>query len=167
MRILVVFSFGLLLFAVLIVCAEVVSRYIINKPLTWVEQISGYVLVYIVFLNAAWVLKKERHVRLDILLFHLSFRTQTWFNMITSFLAAIVCFVIVWFGAELTLDYFRRGVPSVEMLRFPMYVIWGIIPVGAFFLFLQFIRRGLGFLTSLKAAHCDDPGQMEEEHAKS
>ena len=147
---LVFISFGLLMCAVLIVCAEVVSRYIINKPLTWVEQISGYILVYIVFLNAAWVLKKERHVKLDLLLNWLRPKTQTWFNIVTSFIAAVVCLIITWYGAEVTWDHFRRGIPSVEMLRFPMYIIWGVIPISGFLLFIQFLRRTYGFLLSLK-----------------
>ena len=163
MRFLVIFSFGLLILAVLIVCAEVVSRYIINRPLTWVEQISGYILVYIVFLNAAWVLKKDRHVKLDILLLQLNHKTQTWFNMVTSFLAAMVCVIITWFGVELTWDYFRRGVPSVEMLRFPMYVIWGVIPAGGFFLVIQFLRRGYGFLTLLRTMADDELGQKHNK----
>ena len=162
-RFLVIFSFGLLLFAVLIVCVAVVSRYVLNRPLTWVEQISGYILVYMVFLNAAWVLKKERHVKLDLLLLHLNHKTQTWFNMVTSFLGALICVIITWFGAELTWDYFRRGVVSVEMLQFPMYIIWGVIPLGGFLLVIQFLRRGYGFLTALRTGADDDPGQRHDE----
>lgn len=145
---LVFFSFGLLICAVLIVCAEVVLRYVVNKPLTWVEQISGYILVYIVFLNAAWVLKKEKHIKLDILHERLSLKSQTWFNVITSFLGAVICLVITWFGVAVTWDYFQRGTPSVEMLRIPLFFIWWVIPVGGFFLFIQFLRRAFGYLAT-------------------
>lgn len=148
--ILVFFSFGLVMCAVLIVCAEVVSRYVLNRPFVWVEQISGYILVYIVFLNAAWVLKKERHVKLDILLNRLNPKTQTLFNVVTSFVAAIVCLIITWYGVDVTWDYFQRDVPSIEMLRIPMFIIWGVIPVGGFLLFIQFLRRAYGFLMSLR-----------------
>jgi C4-dicarboxylate transporter DctQ subunit len=150
MYVLVFASFGLLMGAVFIVCAEVVSRYVVNKPLTWVEQISGYILVYMVFLNAAWVLKKDRHVKLELLLMRLHPKTQTLFNLVTSCVAAVVCLIIAWFGADVTWDHFRRNVPSVEMLRFPMFIIWGIIPLGSFLLFVQFMRRTYGFLMTLR-----------------
>ena len=150
MYILVFVSFGLVLCAVLIVCAEVVSRYIVNRPLVWVEQISSYILVYIVFLNAAWVLKKERHVKLDILTERLNPRIQNWLNLFTSLAAAIVCFVMTWFGVDVTWDFFQRGVPSVEMLRIPMFLIWGVIPIGCFLLFIQFLRRAHSFLTGFR-----------------
>ena len=150
MYILVFFSFGLLLCAVLIICIAVFSRYVINKPFVWVEQISGYILVYIVFLNAAWVLKKNRHIKLDILLNSLNPKTQTLFNIVTSFLGAIVCLVITWYGVDVTWDYFQRGVPSVEVLRVPLFTIWWVIPVGGFLLFIQFLRRAYSLLASLR-----------------
>jgi C4-dicarboxylate transporter DctQ subunit len=150
MAVMVFISFGLLMCAVLIVCAEVVLRYIMNRPLTWVEQVSGYILVYIVFLNAAWVLKKERHVRLDILHERLSPKSQNWLLVVTSFLGAIICLIVTWFGAVVTWDYFQTGTPSVEILPIPLFFIWWVIPVGGFLLFIQFLRRAFGFLATMR-----------------
>lgn len=165
MAFLVIFSFGLLICAVLIVCVEVVLRYVMNKPLTWVEQISGYILVYIVFLNAAWVLKKDRHVKLDILHERLSPKSQDRFYVVTSFLGAVICLIVTCFGVVVTWDYFQRGTPSVEILRIPLFTIWWVIPLGAFFLSMQFLRRAFGYLATLRTT-TDGVQSLENEHKK-
>ena len=51
----------------LIVNIEVFSRYFLT-PTTWVAEISSILVLWIPFMVAAWVLRKDAHVRMDLLL---------------------------------------------------------------------------------------------------
>ena len=84
------------------ICLEVVMRYLLNRPLVWVVEVSEYGLLYITFLGAAWLLRSNEHVTMDFLLNRLEGRNLAMLNMITSILGAIVCLVLVWYGVKIT-----------------------------------------------------------------
>ena len=57
---------ALVLLAVMLITVNAMMRYALNAPINWVDQFSGYFLVYATFLAAPWVLAKRGHVRGDI-----------------------------------------------------------------------------------------------------
>jgi len=141
----------LLLFMMFSICYEVILRYFLFRPPAWVTEISEYILLYTTFLGASWLLKREGHVKVDVILSRLGSRGQKIFNMITSMLGVIICCILVWFGAEMTWDYYCQGIPVIKSLSVPKFLLLGIIPIGSFFLVIQFIRQVHGFWMGLKA----------------
>ncbi len=147
--ILSVFAFlsGLLLiFTTLSVCVEVVMRYFLNQPLTWVDEITEYILLYITFLGAAWVLKNDGHVIIDLVLMKLRVKGRMILGLISSTVCILSCSALVWYGAQVAWDHYQRGVYNPTLLEFPKGPVIAIIPVGSFFLLIQFLRRFYGYL---------------------
>jgi C4-dicarboxylate transporter, DctQ subunit len=140
----------ILMFLMLSVCADVILRYFFNRPQAWIAEISEYLLLYITFLGAAWVLKKEGHVIVDILIAQVSPKTRAVFGVISSVIGAFVFLVIFWFGTLETLDLFKRGVANPSVLEFPKAPLVAIIPFGSFFLMIQFLRRTFGFIRCIR-----------------
>ncbi len=136
----------LLVFTGLATVYEVVMRYFLNSPTTWTVEISRFALLYITFLGAAWVLKREGHVKVDIVLNQLNPGTQALLNMITSVISAIVFLVIIWYGIDVTVESFQIDYRTPTMLRTPMFLILAVIPVGSFFFFVRFLKRAHGYL---------------------
>lgn len=137
----------LLAFVMLLVNAEVISRRFFNKPLVWELEITEYCLLFITFLGAAWLLKEEGHVRMDLLLNRLTPRSQNLLNVITSVIGIIVCFIFTWYGARLTLEYFQTnyyiGGSYLMPLKGPIMMV---IPIGTFMLTIQFMRQTYKYL---------------------
>lgn len=131
----------LLIFVMLAVCAEIVMRYFFHSPTVWVLEISEVLLLYITFLGAAWLLRREGHVRVDMLLTRLSLRAQAFLNITTSAIGAIMWLTLTWYGIVVTLDLFQRGILTPTVLQLPRFAIILIIPVGSLLLSLQFFRR--------------------------
>ena len=140
----------ILMFLMLSVCADVILRYFFNRPQAWVAEISEYLLLYITFLGAAWVLKNEGHVVVDVLIAQVSPKTRAVFGVISSVIGAFVFLVVFWFGTLETLDLFKRGVHNPSVLEFPKAPLVAIIPFGSFFFMIQFLRRAFGFIRSLR-----------------
>ena len=140
----------LLLFMIFSICCEVLMRYFFNKPLTWTVEITEYILLYITFLGAPWLLKEEGHVRVDVLLSRLRLHTQMILNIITSILGALICFTLFCFGVQSTLDHFIRKVPVIKALEVPKFILLAIIPFGCFFLAIQFLRQFHNFRMNLR-----------------
>ncbi len=139
----------ILIFIMGSVCVDVVMRYFFNRPLTWVIEIAEYLLVYLTFLGAAWVLKHEGHVRVDVLTLRFTPKVQAATGIISSLIGVFVCLIIVWFASIETWDNFERGIRNPSILEFPKAPLLAIIPFGCFFFMIQFIRRTWGFIQEL------------------
>ncbi len=141
----------LIIFVIVSVDLEVFMRYFLRQPLKWVVEISGYSLLYITFLVAACVLKREGHVKMDLVINRLEPRTHLLLNIITSITSAIVCLVIAWYGVKVTWEHFQIGFYLSTPLKPPSFLIVIIVPVGSFLLFIQFLRRTYGYMGSWRA----------------
>ena len=134
----------LMMLALVLVCMDVILRYFFNNPTGWVIQISEYLLLYIPFLAAAYALREDSHVQIDIVLNRLSPGTRSLVNMITSVIGSLVLLVLTYYGALICLDYYHRGVPTLKYLKFPEYLVIMIIPFGCFLFSIQFLRKAFG-----------------------
>jgi TRAP-type C4-dicarboxylate transport system permease small subunit len=141
---------GLLMFVTIGTCVDVLLRYSLNRPISWMLEITEYAMLYIPFLGAAFVLKEDGHIRIDLVITFLSERSRGWLNVFTSFVGGMVMLAYTWFGAQVTLDYFKRGVPSLESLKTPMFLILMIIPIGGLLFSIQFFRQMKGYYQKLK-----------------
>lgn len=134
----------LLLFMMFSICYEVILRYFNFRPPTWVTEITEYILLYVTFLGAPWVLKEDGHVKVDIVISRLGLRARKTMDILTSIFGMGVCCVLVWFGTNVTLDHYQRNIPVIKALEVPKFLLLGIIPIGSAILIIQFIRRARG-----------------------
>jgi TRAP-type C4-dicarboxylate transport system permease small subunit len=133
-------------FITLSVCVEVVLRYVFNKPQVWVIELSEYGLLYLTFLAAAWVLRAEGHIAVDLITDRLSQTARSFLSIIHSILISGVSTVLIWYGARVTWSYFSKGIYNPTILEVPTAAILVVIPFGGFFLFVQSLR---GILSSV------------------
>ncbi len=137
----------LVIFMMLSVGMEVTLRFLRGGTvLTWVMEVSEYSLLFMTFLGSAWMLRGERHVKMDLVLTRLNPGARAVLNFITSILGAIICFVLVWYGVKVTWEFLQTGVVIFTELQPLKWPILAVIPVGCFFLFVQFLRRAYGHL---------------------
>jgi TRAP-type C4-dicarboxylate transport system permease small subunit len=132
-----------------------VLRYTLRLPQLWVPDVTAWSLLFIAFFGAAWVLKIEGHVKVELLLDRLNPRTRRLFNTITSIISAIMWLAITWYTAKITWRLFRVAEPALTLIESPVilkaYLI-GAIPVGSFLLFIQLLRRISSFVRDSKAS---------------
>lgn len=133
----------LMVFSLISVCIDVVLRYFFNRPTGWVLQISEYILLYIPFMAAAYVLREDSHIRIDILLNRLKPKAQNIIHLITSVLGFFVLLTLAYYGAYVTVDFYQRNVPTLKYLKMPEFLVIMVIPVGCFLFALQFGRKAL------------------------
>ncbi len=132
---------ALLLFSWLSVCAEVIFRYFLDRPILWVVEVTEYILVQITFLASAWLLNREGHVSVDLLVSNLNENLRTKFDLVTSIIGAIVCLILTFGGIVATWNVFQENFIIPKQLGIPKYIVMIVIPIGCFLLFCQFLRR--------------------------
>ena len=137
----------LIILMMLAVGSEVVTRYFMNRAIVGVVDVAEILILYITFMAAAWLLKGDGHVKMDLVFNRLKPRAQTSLIIGTSIIAAIICFILFWYGAMVTWDHFQRGIEEVGIMEIPTFAVVLIIPIGGFLLFVQFLRRAYGYWT--------------------
>ena len=146
------FAMLLILFLVASILYEVVMRYFVGRAELWTFEVTEYSLLFITFLATTWLLKEEAHVKMDFVLNRLKPRHQAMLNTVTSCIGVLMFLTVTGYSARVVWQVTVTGyyLPTVlEILAAPILVI---IPIGAFLLSMQFLRRAVGFLYSWKNA---------------
>jgi TRAP-type C4-dicarboxylate transport system permease small subunit len=143
-RILDFFSFlvcAIIVVITLAVCVNVIMRYVFNRPIIGVEEITEQLLLFITFLGTAWLLKNEGHVTVDFVVIKLSPRTQAVLSIISSLFGVLISLALTWYGTKVTWSNFVKGAYFSTILELPKAPFFAVIPLGSFFLLVQFLRR--------------------------
>ena len=142
-----------LLLAVLICSGNALVRYIFNTSSnSWLE-IQWYLFGAIFLLASAYTLKRNEHVRFDVVVGRFSKRTQVWidvFGFIFFLLPATL--LILYFSIPFAYESIRNQEVSSNAGGLIIWPAKTLIPVGFFLLTLQGISeliKRIGFLMGL------------------
>ena len=128
---------GILLMG-LMLCYEVVCRYFFKAPTIWAQETSIYLFIWTMLAGSAYTLQKGKHVRIDLLIEHLSLRTQHIIEMITSFVGMVFCAIVSWQAYEMIAASVGYDKVSATLLRVPMWIPQMALLLGFVLLTFQF-----------------------------
>lgn len=132
---------GILLWGqMIIVNIEVVSRYL-GRPTSWVAEISAILVLWVPFMVTGWVLRKEGHVKMDLLVERLNPKTRALIDFVTSLVGVVVMLIVAAVGLMTTIYWIGNRTPTILML--PRSPIIAIIFVGSLLFAIQFLIRAL------------------------
>ncbi len=131
-----------LLAMMLLGTADVLLRYLFNRPIKGTLDLSVWLLCFTIFCGFAYTAASGRDVRIDIVSSRLSQRAQAILDSITCFITLGLVAVIVWQSAllavrwwhagEVTLDLALPAYPPVAVLSFAAFVLWLVLLVELF-----------------------------------
>ena len=135
----------LLLGMMLATVLKVTMRVAVNHGILGIDQISGTMMVYVTFLGAAWVLRSDGHVSVDILTSNLRPALYRKVMIVSSLVGAAVSLGVTYFGALAVKLSLQRGIMVAAELEIPRTINLVIIPLGCFLLGIEFLRRAIRF----------------------
>jgi len=133
----------LLVLITLPICAEIVTRSMFDITNLWLVELSEITLLYVTFLGAAWVLGKDGHVTLDVVLNHIGETARRRLHLVLSMVGAIACFTVTWSGILVVIDQFQNDIREPTMMAPLTFWITAVVPFGFVLLGVQFLRRGV------------------------
>lgn len=120
----------LLLVSLGLVGYSVVMRYFMNRPIPWVDELVGYLLVALVMLAAADALKRGEHIAVDLMTSKLGPRGQR-LSLAAGQLAVLVVGVALVIGGCQTAAFSKMlGIYSTGYLAVPIHLPQTLVPVG-------------------------------------
>ena len=150
LAIFVVLACIILSLVLLSVCLEVFMRYFFNRPQVWVIELSEYALLYITFLGAAWVLRSDGHVTVDLFTAKMSSRSRAICSLAGFIVILTVSIVLAVYGTRVTYEHFSKGIYNPTILEIPKAAILLVIPLGGVTLLLESMRGVFRSLRSIK-----------------
>jgi len=118
------------------ITVDVVARNLGLGTLPWILEVSEYVLPLATFLVAPWLLNRNQHVRLDVLL-----HRARWLEPIGDGIGLAVCLVLLLYGVRTILNSAHQGAMVLKSVVFPEWWLYAPVPVCFAFLSIEFIRR--------------------------
>lgn len=131
----------ILVFITLSIGYSILTRAIGIRGIIWVVQFNEYALLWMTFLGTAWLLHRNKHVSVTLILQRLSDGQKRVFYVIHALMGMALCAALCWFTALTALEKIQRNVIDVQAVDLPIGYVLAVIPVGFFLLFLQFIRK--------------------------
>jgi TRAP-type C4-dicarboxylate transport system permease small subunit len=119
---------------------QVLTRFVINQPLTWSEVLIRLLIIWTVMLGAVIAFREGAQISLDFM-FRKSGRFQRPLHFLISAVSITYLCMLIWYGTELTWRTRFQEIGSMEFL--PMSVGYAAIPVGALFSIIAVVANFL------------------------
>ena len=139
----------LVIVMVLMVIAQVLSRYVLHKSLSHTEELVRYLFVWATFLGAAAAAYRNRHLSIAISQNLIPPRYLPWTRRAAAAGAFIFTITIIIFGVRIVVLQYETG-QTTAALGMPMWIIGLAIPVCTLLLMVRLImsavdaRKGKG-----------------------
>ena len=148
---------GILIFLLmLMVLVEVLTRYLMQAPLSIADELGGYFLVSITFLGLAYTWKESGHVRVELVTNLLPERIRNTIRFITLLAATVFCLPMIAGSYNLLQDSLLFSARSGSWMRTPMVYPQSLLLVGSVLLLMQLISEIIKAIGGFKI------GQEEE-----
>jgi TRAP-type C4-dicarboxylate transport system permease small subunit len=131
----------------LLVTGDVLARNLGLGTLPWILEVSEYGLPLATFLVAPWLLYRNEHVRLDVLLTSLPRGAARALDRFSDAVGLGVSAVFVVYGARAVASSAQQGSLVIKSVVFPEWWLYAPVPICFAFLAVEFVRRFIGFGT--------------------
>lgn len=113
----------------------VVMRYIIGKPIAWLEEVQILLFVWCIFFGASVAFREGGHVGIDIVAARLGKHGRMVLDIIVYFITLGVLVYMLLGSYELTAQVTRKVTPY---LKLPYSYVDMAAPIGCVFMILQY-----------------------------
>lgn len=139
----------LLALMVIIVFANVVSRYYLHVSLAWSEEIARFMLVWLVFLGSFLAYINDEHLGLDILVKKFPPGLKKTVSFVTNLLVIFALYAVMEGGYLMMVANFDWLSAAAEI---PQGYVYAIIPICCGLMILQTILKTYYILTGKSAS---------------
>lgn len=117
--------------AAILICLglQVLTRYVIEQPLSWTGEVSRYLMVWMTFIGASLCIRHHRLIRVEVILMKLKPKQIMFIHMFAGVVSIFFYGMLIYLGIQIT------GILSLQQspaLQIPMYIPYLSVPIGGF-----------------------------------
>lgn len=125
----------------LLVSYDVIARNLGFGSLSWVLEVTEYMLPAMICASAPWLMYRGSHIRLDLLKMVFKGPAMAVLEKLTAVVAAVSSAVFTYYALKLLLTSKASGNMVIKALIFPEWWIYIPVPLGFALLTLECIRQ--------------------------
>ena len=135
-----------------LVGVSVISRYVFNEPLPWIDRVAGWLVVALVLLAAPEAQRRFEHIGVDILVGNASPGWARASRLAGTLSVAAVGAILTVAGWE-AVSFSRMVGLATEIEAVPLWWVQMLLPIGASVLCLVAVVQSLVLLTGGTPEH--------------
>lgn len=121
----------------LLVSADVIGRYLLNRPIPGTTELVKCTIIVIVFFGIPYTLQKKRHIRTTIFLTRMPPMGKLLFELTASLMCAVVFSLIIIFAWQAAWEAFLVREYDGVQLKVPVYPARFVIVIGSILFVIQ------------------------------
>ena len=139
---------------------QIFTRWVLNNPSTFTEELLRYLLIWAGMIGAAYCFFHDTHIKLTLLTSKLHGVPLTIVNVFSEIMVVVfVVFVYIWGGGQMAI---RNASQLTAVLRLPMSLIYGCLPVTGIMVILSKILRYISLYLKYKEDKKTEKGGQKE-----
>lgn len=120
----------------IIICYDVLARYVLNQPTEWVFTLSSNGLLAITFLSIPYLYARDNHIAVDLVYDHLPRGVRVAASWVTRVVAVLFGLVLTWYGIDLVRSASAAGLQTSGTFSLPVAWVSAPMAVGGVLLAL-------------------------------
>lgn len=135
---------------------EVIARYVFDSPTIWANELSTYLLQFIVFFSMGYLVIKDEHLKVTFFLDKVKGRAHKALKILNNLLVIPYAAILLIYGWNVTATTFERDATSPTLLAVPLWIPNSFIFLGGALLIL-------GCLCAILKIIFEQPAEDTEE----
>lgn len=144
---------GFMALLVIVVTWQVITRFILNNPSSWTEELAIYLMIWVGLLGSAVAIHRRAHLGIDYFVGKLQPKLRLYTEMLVDILIILFAVsVLLYGGIKLVALTFLNDQTS-PALGFKVGYVYLCVPIAGFFITmygLEFLFQTLSTLKSIK-----------------
>lgn len=137
---------------VMVTILGVVMRYVVSAPLTWLEEIQMWLIVWLTLFGGSSVFRMGGHVAIEMIVEMCPPAIRRVIDVVVAAIVLVVLGFLVWTGSLLVMVQYNAE-RATDVLGIPYALIYGAIPVAGVFMIVNFIAAELRSFAGTEQSH--------------
>ena len=136
----------LMVVEVVVVFAQVVTRYVFHSPLAWSEELARYMFIWLVWIGAAYATKMRKNIIIDVVASKFKGATKLISEIINFVLFVALMLFMLWTTSTVMMQVYESNSIGTGT-HLPMWIVWLSLPLS---MALNLLRYTQNFVYDMK-----------------
>ena len=136
----------LMVVEVVVVFAQVVTRYVFHSPLAWSEELARYMFIWLVWIGAAYATKMRKNIIIDVVASKFKGATKLISEIINFVLFVVLMLFMLWTTSTVMMQVYESNSIGTGT-HLPMWIVWLSLPLS---MALNLLRYTQNFVYDMK-----------------
>ena len=131
---------------VVVVFAQVVTRYVFHMPLAWSEELARYMFIWLVWIGAAYATKLRKNIIIDVVASKFKGNVKLISEIINFVLFVALMLFMLWTTSTVMMQVYESNSMGTGT-HLPMWIVWLSLPLS---MALNLLRYTQNFVYDMK-----------------